>query len=142
MAQSDCGSAPGVSSVEIIRAEVAKFRIVVHVPLDAQIVDCLEAQAGDDRGEIASVREKGDSAQIERGVEDIATIGNERAAKIRIDKEFLRNLPACPFTSGGFAIANCSLGFRTWRRVERTQIKPLRQRIANLVRICSEVGRI
>ncbi len=95
--EADGCAAPTVSGEEVVGAECAEARVVVHVPLDAEIVDGFEAKARDDGRKVPRLREEGDSAQVERGVKDVAAIRNDCAAEFGVDENLLRNPPACPF---------------------------------------------
>ena len=103
MATADGGAAPAIAGVEIVRAEASAPWVIIHVPLDAQVVDGFKAEARDDGRKVARHGEKGDAAQVESRVEDIAAIGNERAAEVGVDEELLRNLPTGPFARRGGA---------------------------------------
>ncbi len=83
MAEADGGAAPTVAGVEVVGGQFALLGVVVQVPLDAQVVDGFKAQAGGDGGKVARGSEKGDGAQVEGGVEDVAAAGDERAAEVR-----------------------------------------------------------
>jgi hypothetical protein len=96
MAHADGGAAPTVAGKEVVGAQPSGLGVVVQIPLDAQVVDGLEAQPRGDRREVARRGEEGDGAQVQRGVEDVAPVGNERAAEVGIDEELLRNLPTGP----------------------------------------------
>ena len=58
--------------------------------------------------------EEGDGAHVERGVEDVAAVGDERAAEVGIDEDILRDLPTGPLARTGQG--SCAGATRRHRR--------------------------
>ena len=71
MANSYGRRSPAVAGKNVIRVEASTFRVVVQVPLEAQVFDRFKAQSRDKRGEIPRAGQKSNSGQIKRRVEDV-----------------------------------------------------------------------
>ena len=82
VAHADGGAAPTVARVEVVGSQLPALGVVVQVPLNAQVVDGLKAQARSDGRQVARRREEGHGAHVQRGVEDVAAAGDERAAEV------------------------------------------------------------
>ena len=151
------GAAKAVAREYVVRGQLAGDGVVRQVPLDAQIVDGLEANARSDGSNVARRSEKGRRHQVQRGIEHIAPARNDCSAKVRIDKVFLRDLPARPLArragaDDGFpGIArgvNVGVGagilFACAARffVCRPQIEPLRDGEAALIHVAGNIGGI
>ena len=101
------GAAKAVAREHVVRGQLTGDGVVRQIPLDAQIVDGLEADARGDGRNVARRSEKSRRHQVQRGIEDIAPARNERSAKVGIDKVLLRDLPGRPLArragaDGGF----------------------------------------
>jgi hypothetical protein len=126
------GAAPTVAGKEVVGAQPPGLGVVVQVPLDAQVVDGLEAQPRGDRRQVARPGEEGDAAQVQRGVEDVAPAGMSAPPKLGSMKYFCA---ICQLAhSRGLAGSRLRLasgGAGLFRG--RAQIKALGEREAHLV---------
>ena len=119
------------------------FGVVVQVPLDAQIVDGLEAQPRGHRRKVARRGQKGHRAQIQRGIEDIAPAGDQRPPKLGSIKSFCAICQLAHSRACGRAARRAAV--RRRRRaccIGGPQIEALRQREAGLVGVGGDVGGI
>ena len=142
MAQTDGGAAPTVTGKKVVGVQAAVLGVEVQVPLDAEIVNGLETQARGERREVARSSEESYAGQVQGGVEDVAAVGDERAAEIGIDEELLRNLPTGPLA--GLRRAAFRRNFAVHGRARPwgcgAQVKALREGEADFVGIGGDVG--
>ena len=61
--------------------ELAGAGVEVEVPLDVRVGGGADAQAGDERGDLAGLGEEGDAGEIEGGVEDVAAAVDDGTAE-------------------------------------------------------------
>ena len=103
MTDAESAAPARVPGKDVVRADAPGLGVVIHIPLDTQVVHRFKPQARDERRKIAGVGEEGDSAQVESAGEDVAAAWNERSAEPGIDVEALRDLPACPLAGSAVA---------------------------------------
>ena len=140
MAEPNGGAAPTVAGKEIAGVDPSSPGVVVHVPLDAQIVNGLEAQARNDGSQVAWRSEEGNASQVECGVEDVSPVGNEGAAEVGVEKVLLGNLPTGPLARFGQAAAGCLGVFGGAGLLSGgAQIEALRKREADFIGVGGDV---
>ena len=144
MAYADRCASPTVAGIKVIRAELAGLGVVVQIPLDAQVVDGLEAQPRDDRRQIARRGEIRDPALVQRGVEDVAPVVDQRPAEVTVDKILLRNLPTGPLAHLRWAAFFCISAVRPGAGFlfAGAQVKALSQRESRFVGVGGDVGAV
>src|SRR5580658_3115164 len=136
MANADRSPAPSVPGEYVICRQPSILRVVVHIPLDAKIVDGLKTETRDDGREVSRSGKECHTTQVQRRVEDIAPVGNHSSAEGLVDEILLGNLPTGPLARlcGALAgwlhfLGSASLLY-SW-----AQVKALCDRVAHLVGI-------
>ena len=75
------------------RIDAAQLKVVIEIPLRVGVGAGCNPQARDQRRKMPCLSYKSDARQVFRAGEHVAASRNQRAAKRRIEKIFLRNLP-------------------------------------------------
>ena len=76
-----------------------------------------EAQAGDERRDVAGFGEEGDAGERERGVEDVAAVVDDGAAEGGVEEVALGEPPGEPLLLRGFGLGSQDLAAMAWVRM-------------------------